>query len=606
MIAKMRTIAPTVIVIALLAFVSTIFFSWGMDMAGIGGKNVVGKINGKEVPLRQFDRMVSMQRQQMEQQYEGEIPPYQYRMIPSQVWEQLVSERLHERVFEQMKLGATPEEIFQHLKNNPPPGIDTASFFQTDGAFDTTKYIAWLNDPRTFNDPAMRQLEFQTQKFIIPTEKLEVLLKAGIMPWKIEVAREYRRRNDKAVFEYAYAAASSFTIDSSEIAGEMVRDYYQAHQDTFTADEQAELYFVSIPKEATKQDERLFREELLEIKKRIENTDATFAEEAEIESDDPGSAASGGELGWFPKGTMVPEFEEVAFALEQGVISDPVRTPFGYHIIAVDDTRETDDGTLEIKARHILRKVAPTIETVDSLKARADSLRARMSNEGFSAVTEAESLKVDSTGLFERGEFVQKVGYLPGLSQFAFEGEEGDVAEQVFENRQAFHIFMVKRKTEEGVLPLADVRQKIIDTLIDSLQEEKAREALTLALKTISDDASLTSLANEDSLLKVGVSDTVTPSEYVSPVGLDNPATVAAFALPEGERSEIMEASGGLCVVRPLWREEVEEIPWGSGEVAMVARSLVTERQQRAHFSWYREYKDRAKVENNVRRYYMD
>ena len=74
-----------------------------------------------------------------------------------------------------------------------------------------------------------------------------------------------------------------------------------------------------------------------------------FAELAKQHSEDPGSAAEGGDLGFFSQGTMVPEFEEVAFGLKPGEISDVVESPFGYHIIRMEEV-----AGAQVRARHIL------------------------------------------------------------------------------------------------------------------------------------------------------------------------------------------------------------------------------------------------------------
>jgi peptidyl-prolyl cis-trans isomerase SurA len=100
---------------------------------------------------------------------------------------------------------------------------------------------------------------------------------------------------------------------------------------------------------------------------------ADFAVAARRFSHDPGSKEQGGSLNWFRRGVMVPEFERVAFTLRPGMISDPVESPFGYHIIQVERVQPA-----EVQARHIL--LVPHIDSaqVDSARARADSIRSAL------------------------------------------------------------------------------------------------------------------------------------------------------------------------------------------------------------------------------------
>ena len=98
---------------------------------------------------------------------------------------------------------------------------------------------------------------------------------------------------------------------------------------------------------------------LAEVKK---GTD--FAELARQKSKDPGAAAEGGDLGYFGKEQMVPEFAEAAFKLDKGQVSDPVKTQFGWHIIKVEDKRNKPVPEFD--------KVKEQIETYVTRKAQAD------------------------------------------------------------------------------------------------------------------------------------------------------------------------------------------------------------------------------------------
>ena len=95
---------------------------------------------------------------------------------------------------------------------------------------------------------------------------------------------------------------------------------------------------------------------------------ADFATAARRFSQDPGSREQGGSLNWFRRGVMVPEFERVAFALKPGVVSDPVASPFGFHIIQVERTQPA-----EVHARHIL--LTPAIDSANVASARSLATR---------------------------------------------------------------------------------------------------------------------------------------------------------------------------------------------------------------------------------------
>lgn len=606
MIKQMRKNAPTIMVVALVSFIATIFFSWGMGSSGKSRQEkYVGKIGKEKIPIARFYRQVEMEREKLRMSSEGQVTPQQMRMVPRQVWESEVSRILHKKVFKELALSGSPEEVFEHLKKNPPPGITQHPRFLTDSIFDTSKYVQFLNDPQSFEDPGLVQLESYTRDVIIPIETLKRLIETGVAPTKAEIEQEYRDEYDKAVFEYVKVTPSSFDVDSSEITETMIESYYKANPDTFSEDAQAELYFIRFPKIATAEDEKVYMRELIEIKKRIDEGESTFEEEAKIESDDEGSAVNGGDLGWFKKGEMVPEFEEVAFSIEPGTISDPVKSNFGYHLIWVEE-REEQDSIVKVKARHILRKIQPTAETLDSLEEYIETLRKAMLEKGFfETVADDENLQADSTGLFKKGDMILGIGYLSGAYLFAFsDDKEAEKVSERMENEFAFFLLTVKRRTEKGLLPLTDVRERIFWTLKDSLQTAKARAYLEKAGSTIAAEPSLASLKDTDSLLTSGVTDTVVRKIYIPDVGYNNPAVVAAFSLPEGQVSKVMEADRAFFIVKPLWKDIVDSIPWGSDAVYRVTYGLIEESRKNVYMDWYVNYRKKIDIEEKIDKFF--
>jgi peptidyl-prolyl cis-trans isomerase SurA len=188
---------------------------------------------------------------------------------------------------------------------------------------------------------------------------------------------------------------------------------------------------------------------------------ADFATAAKRFSQDPGSKDQGGSLNWFRRGVMVPEFERVAFSLRPGVVSDPVESPFGYHLIQVERVQPG-----EVQARHIL--IVPEIDSahVDSARARADSVRARLvGGASFdslqrryhdpSAEKEAEQVPVDK--LPEN--YAKVIGEADSgavTPVFALPGTGG---------REQFAVVQVTGRRPEGDIRYEDVKERIREQL---------------------------------------------------------------------------------------------------------------------------------------------
>ncbi len=186
-----------------------------------------------------------------------------------------------------------------------------------------------------------------------------------------------------------------------------------------------------------------------------------FAVAAKRFSADSASREQGGSLNWFRRGVMVPEFERVAFALKPGVISDPVESPFGYHVIQVERTQPG-----EIQARHVL--IMPDITPVeaDSAKKLAQTLYEQLKRGAdFDSLQriyhdkseERDAKDVPVTKLPPA--YAQAIGTAEAgvaVTPFALEGQSG---------RAKFAVVQVTARRNEGEVRYEDVRDKIRDQL---------------------------------------------------------------------------------------------------------------------------------------------
>lgn len=121
-----------------------------------------------------------------------------------------------------------------------------------------------------------------------------------------------------------------------EVTDEEITTYFEENKESFSEPEQVEASHILVEDE----------EKANEVKEKL-NAGEDFAELAKEYSTDASNAENGGELGFFPQGQMVPEFDEAAFSMKVGDISDPVKTSYGYHIIHVTDKKEAKEATLE-------------------------------------------------------------------------------------------------------------------------------------------------------------------------------------------------------------------------------------------------------------------
>ncbi len=201
---------------------------------------------------------------------------------------------------------------------------------------------------------------------------------------------------------------------------------------------------------------------------------ADFETAARRFSEDPGSKESGGDLGWFRRGVMHTAFEQAAFTLRPGVVSEPVETPFGYHIIRVERTQPA-----EVQARHILIRPEVGPEQARAAEDLANDIRRR--------ITEGASFDSLQAIYHSSAEFGETPGEVPvdqlqpPYSDVLADVQSGELLpvfrlEQPGEdddNRARYVVLEVLQRRAEGAVRYEDVRENIRELLKQELAVQR-------------------------------------------------------------------------------------------------------------------------------------
>jgi peptidyl-prolyl cis-trans isomerase D len=598
----MRKLAPVIMVFVIVAFVATIFISGRMGSDAMKQANkTIGKIGDEKISIQEFS---SEFQNQQNQQGNTKLSDEDQRTLPLQVWESIVSSEITSNVVGEMGLQATVNETYTYLLNNPPPAFAQNQYFFTDGKFDIAKYEKFLNNPQSFDIPGVVNMELYTRNVIVPIAKLQALLNAGKIPSRSEIEEEFHAVNDKAVFEYLMVSPTTL-FEKVSVTDDQVKNYYESNKADYDSDKKVSLNYVFLSKAPTSKDELVIKSDLIKIKERIEAGEALFIDEAEMESDDEGSAKNGGDLGWFKKGAMVPAFEKTAFALDSGAISAPFKSRFGYHILMVEGKKVENGEVVEVKARHILKNITPAMSTLDSLDDLIGNLKDLAEDKGLEEASKELAVSFMSTPLFAKGEEITGVSYFSGIGRFAFEAEVkiGDISDP-FDNDKGYYLVSLKEKFNGGTLPLESVSAEITTLLKDSLMVEYGKKYLSDIKSKINDSTLLSDLAKDDALLTGGITDTVSRKQFITGVGYNNSVAAAAFTISENSVSEPIVADNGVYIVKTIYKNIVASVPTEGEEVKRVSRSLKNGVIRSAYMEWYSAYKAQIGVSENVREFY--
>jgi len=321
---------------------------------------------------------------------------------------------------------------------------------------------------------------------------------------------------------------------------------------------------------------------------------ADFAELAKKVSEDEGSKAQGGDVNFFSRGRMVPEFEEAAFKMNVGDTSDLVKSQFGFHIIRVTDKKAGATRTLDEVRQQITDTLQQQIAD-QQITTKAQQLATRIKNPGDLAEAAGENgLMVQESGLFQRTDPVPGLGQAPQVAAEAFQLKDGAVSGPLSSARGVVFI-TVSNKKDPYVPNLDEVKDRVREDTTRAkateLSRQKAAE-VAAALKSAKDFAAAAKaqgFPSQDSEL-------IARGGSLPGIGVSPEVEKVAFGLAAGAVSDPIVTDRGTVIVKVLEKDEVTPEEFANAK-EQFRTDLVNERRSRFFSAYMGKLKEKLNVE---------
>jgi peptidyl-prolyl cis-trans isomerase D len=350
--------------------------------------------------------------------------------------------------------------------------------------------------------------------------------------FKTNAARYATAIPETRKIEYLSFGADQIPGGKPAVTDADLQAYYNQHKDAYAVKEQvkARHILIAVPQGSDAKTDAAAKAKAQGILDQIRKG-GDFAALAKANSDDPGSKDSGGELGFFTKGKMVPAFEQAAFALKPGQISDLVKTDFGYHIIQAEQHDQAHEKTLaEVKP-----EIEPVLEQQKLGQAEmkyANDLAQQAKKDGLEKTAAAHGLKAQTTDYIAKDGVVAGVSDSTAMLAQAFTVVKGGPPTTV-STGDGYAVFQVL----DSKAPHAPTFEEWKSHIESDYRDQQVPQMLNAQLKKLDDRAKeLKDLKKAAAEMKIEVktSDLVGKDGQVPDVGsMAGPAAVA-FTLPNG------------------------------------------------------------------------
>lgn len=522
MLDAMRKSADSPVLKAAFLAIILVFLFWGVGTVGIHHVEMAASVNDEVISQRQFERLY--QRVAAAYQNMGpQAPPVEF--LRTQALNQLIDVELLNQEADRLGLTVDESELRSAIAASPD--------FQRDGHFDRDLYVQLLQQngykPSDFE-------EMQRSRML--AGKVQELVRSGVHVSDQEVKDRFRYENERLNLRFVRFLASQLlndvTVTDEDLAAYFAQNqekyrqpdrvrvklldfrpqdfadkitpsetdiqaYYESNRENYRRPEEVRARHIlfKVDPQASADDKAAARKQAEEVLAQAKGG-ADFAELAKQRSQDS-TASNGGDLGKFGRGVMTPTFENAAFALEPGQVSDVVESPFGFHIIKLEEKFPEHMQTID-EARPAIVEAIKTQQArqvaLEKVEAAHEQL---LDGKDLATVANEFELKVEAPQPFGRGEAVGSLGPRPELTKQAFLTDAGEVGEIVTEP-PGYTLFTVEEFVPSAIPDLAKVRSQVEADLRLQRASDIAKKRAEEVLAKLKEKPDLDALAHQENL----------------------------------------------------------------------------------------------------------
>ncbi|WP_319762900.1 SurA N-terminal domain-containing protein [Maridesulfovibrio sp.] len=569
--------------------------SWGIKIAfgiiiavfifafGAGGFNgntdpVIAYVNDQPVPTQEFMQVYRETAEAMRAQNPNmDSEQFQSPEFKKAVFDQMVSQKLLDAAARKLGISVSNNELSYSIRQIP-------GFNDDNGKFDMDRYQAFLQSRHmsaaTFED------DIRNSALI---RKLQEYITLPVKPSETEARKLFDTASEKVQIDYYYISGADF-IKNTKISEKEIEDFYKANPDKFTIPARSVIKYLSFTPEALAINETVSPEEikayydankndfqqesevnarhiLIAVDKDASEKDVAAAEKkikkilakaksgqdfaklAKKYSEGP-SSTKGGELGWFSRGSMVKPFEEAAFALKKGEISEPVRTRFGWHLIKVEDVHEAGQKELD-QVKDDISNIIAEEKAADSITDKLDhAIDMLASGMKLDKISEDLGIAVQESQKATVKNLAQAFGMTESAAQTIISLASGTSTDMPVAVDGGYILVEKEKDIPPSLSPLKDQKQDIESFL----SQQRAMQAAKAKAMVI-----MSQLTNEKTVagtLKTIKKDLKTSEPFgrngfVPNLGMNPKLAQAAFVAKKDQwLSDVFELPGGFIVAR--------------------------------------------------------